>query len=614
VELFEKPSESAKDMTVIHAVTAYREEAEEARRDRLRLSRRNREAVANEQDWGHKNEGQSTEYLPKSSGAVQQWKALIKRGITGFGNWFTMDVPDDSPLTGEETRAILMEYLEDLPVSLFNMESTNIGQVLSDAAEVGMVESLMIFKIHGYKRNRPVFNFESGKTKAIKPWNLAIELIKNEDMYIDPTGRGLYKIHRVERDLIDVIRLAEQGVYDKEAVDRLVVDYKRNEEEVSARKRELKQDKTPPPNFRKRVVIDEFWGTIMDSDNKIIHENVLCSIANDTFLIRKPKKNPLWHGGDPFVIAPLIRVPHSTFHKALADDFVPLNEAQNEVFNLMLDGGISSVWGIKQLRPDYLEDPRQASDGIPQGTTLVMNESAPPDAKVLETVATGKVPQEAMAMFSVLGTEFNAAALSNEISLGRLPSKQVKATEVVESGQSQAVLLDSIIGDLEKHIEMVLKKSWLTILQNADDLDIKAIDGAVGRQGALILARMSPKERFESMGSLSYFKVKGLSSMMSKARDFEKLMAIIQSVSGNPLLLQEFHKKFSSGKIIDQMFKQMNLNPDNLTMDDEEKGRVGSDVQDADIMAQLGGEGGQSLGGGMTEAAINQEAKPTAGI
>jgi hypothetical protein len=605
-------------LSIIQAITAYREEAEEARRDRLRMSARNREAVANKQDFAHKQEGQSTEFLPKSSAAVQQWKAFIKRGITQFGDWFEMEMAEDSPLTGTEARGILMEYLDELPCSLFNNDVTNIGTLLSDGSEVAMVEAYAVFKVHGYKRTRRGIKFErgGGKAKDIKPWNLAIDLVKNESIYLDPTGRGLYKIHRVERDLIDVKRLAEQGVYDKEVVDRIVADNKRKEEEVMARKRDLKQDQTPPPSFRKRVVIDEFWGTIIDSDNNIVHENIVATVANDTYLIRKPTPNPFWHQSDPFIIMPLIRVPFSVHHKALADDFVPLNEAQNELFNLMLDGSLASVWGISQVRPAYLEDPRQVSSGIAQGTTLVMNDSAPPDAKVFEQVSTGQLPPDAMNMFSVLGGEFNGAALTNEIRLGQLPSKQVKATEVVEASQSQAVLLDSIIADTEFHISLMLKKAWLTVLQNADDLEIKAIDGAVGRQGALILARMSPKERYESMGSLSYFKVKGLSAMLTKARDFEKFMGIIQAVQGNPILLQAFFKKHSPERIIDQLFKQMNMNPKTTERSEEEMAQMAAEAQDATTMQQqgLGGQGTQSgLGGAATESAINQEIQPTAG-
>lgn len=602
---------------VVQVVKDCFKEAEESRRERMRLSKINRDANNNVQNFDHKSEGQSTEFLPRTNSAVQQFKAFIKRGLIQFGNWFDIEMPFDSPIDSKEAREILMEFLNSIPVSLFNQDSTTIAHVLSDGVEVGLLESLMIMKVHGYKRNKPQFNFEKGETEnKLEPWSLAIDLIRPEDYYPDPTGRRLYEIHRVERDLVDVVRLADQGVYDKEIVADIVMSMEKHDLESTQRKKELKQDEKPP-SFRKKVVIDEFWGTII-KDGEILHENIVCTVANDTCLIRKPIKNPFWHGGSPFIAAPLIRVPFSVWHKALADNFVPLNFAANEMFNLMLDGGLASVWGVSQVRPGWLEDSRQVSNGIPQGTTLVVNDSAPQDAKVFEQVSTGKVPQDAMAMFQVLSSEFNGAALTNEIRLGQLPSKQVRATEIVEASQSQAVLLDSIVGDIEFYVEQLLKKAWLTILQNADDIEVKAIDTSAGRRAALVLARMTDEERFKKMGDMAYFNVMGLSSLLNRARDFQKLMSINQVVEKSPGMLATWNERFSYNKLLDVMFKQMNLNPSTIEKTEEEKAQTAKDVQGAAMMQQLGltgtgkvsgGQGGESM-----SSDINQEVQSTAGL
>jgi hypothetical protein len=612
----DEPVDGVGDLTVVQAITSYREESEAARRVRMSLSKRNRNAVMNVQDWSHKEEGQSSEFIPKTSSALEIFSSFIKKAMTQFGNWYSVETSEESPLTGDQVRAILSEFLSCLPTSLFNRDHTNIAHVLSDGVKVGLTEALIIFKVHGYKTRKPMFDFEKGQNSfKIEPWNLAIDLIPPENYYPDPYGRKLYEIHRTERDLVDVVRLAEQGVYDKEVVARIQTDFARQEQEALDRKRELNQDRLPPPGFRKRIVIDEFWGTIMDSDGKIVHENVTCTVANGTYLIRKPIPNPFWHGESPFVAGPLTRVPFSVFHRALFDNAVPLNEAQNELFNLMLDGGIASVWGINQLRPQYLEDSRQVSNGIAQGTTLVMNESAPPDAKVFEQVSTGNVPPDAMAMYNLLDKEFNAAALTSDIKLGLLPTKEVKATEVVEASQSQAVTLDAIISDYEWYIQKLLKKAWITIVQNADAIDVKLVDGVAGRKAALTLARLSPEERFNAFADTCIFKVFGLSATLSRAQDFQKLMAIIQALSSNPILLQTFHKKYSEDKLINHIMKMVNLNPEQFERDEQEQAQAGNELQDAAILQQLGltGNGTQGgQGGGMT-AAINQEVSPSGG-
>jgi len=605
-------------LDVIQAVTSYREESETARRVRMRLSKRNRNAAQNIQDWTHKEEGQSSEFLPKTSSSVEQFAAFIKRGLTQFGHWFTVEAHEASPLDGGQIRAILMEFLGCLPTSLFNRDHTNISTQLSDAVKVGLLESLIIFKVHGYKTRKPTFDFEKGEQSfKIEPWSLAIDLIPPENYYPDPTGRNLYEIQRTERDLIDVIELAEQGVYDKKVVDQIRADEKRSELEVMERKRELRQEATPPPAFRKRVVIDEFWGTLMDKEGKVIHENVTCTIANETYLIRKPIPNPFWHGESPFVAAPLIRVPFSTFHKALYDDAVPLNEAMNEMFNLMLDGGIASVWGINELRPHLLEDSRQVSDGISQGTTLVMNESAGPDEHVFNQVTTGNIPPDALAMYNLLDKEYNAASKQNEIKLGLLPTKEVKATEIVEASQSQAVTLDSIVRDYEWAIEKMLKKAWITIIQNAPDIDVKMIDNSAGRKAAITMANMEPEELFNAFADTCSFKVFGMSATLSRAQDFQKLMGIIQAVSGNPILLQQFHKKYSEDKLLDQLMKMVNLNPEKFERSDEELASLAQDTQEAAQLQAAGltgsGTQGGGQGGGLT-AEINQNVAPSGGI
>ncbi len=211
-------------------------------------------------------------------------------------------------------------------------------------------------------------------------WRLCIDIVPTEDYFPDPTGRDLYEIHRVERDLHDVIDLAEQGIYDKSVVEQIDADFAKAQDEADKARR-TNQETAGVPSFRKRVVIDEFWGDLLDEDGQVMQRNIVCAMANEQYLIRPPELNPFWHGESPFVTSPLVRVPYSVWHKAIYDHASPLNFALNEMLNLILDGGISSVWGIKQLRQDWLEDPRQVANGVPQGITLSVKAEMPADMK-----------------------------------------------------------------------------------------------------------------------------------------------------------------------------------------------------------------------------------------
>ena len=174
-------------------------------------------------------------------------------------------------------------------------------------------------------------------------WRPRIDIVPTEDYYPDPTGRGLYDIHRVERDLVDVRQMADQGIYDSAVVDKIKEDFARDNDRDRRRASQRNQRETVAPGFRKRVVIDEFYGTLIDTDGNMLYRDCLCAIANEKYIIRKPETNPYWHGRCSIVAVPLIQVPHTVWGRALFDHAASLNMAMNELFNLMLDGGIAEV-------------------------------------------------------------------------------------------------------------------------------------------------------------------------------------------------------------------------------------------------------------------------------
>lgn len=613
-------------LTVIKAIERCRRQSEQAREERIRKNKKNRDLFLGRQDWTHKMEGQSKEFLPKLPVSVEQMSSFVKRGLVQHGDWFSvrLDSELEEIMQPHQVRAIMRCFLEKLWDH--NNNTADFATKISDGVKNGLLESLMIFKIHGgmmpirtfRRRVDELTGEEVPEMTEDEEWYLRIDLINLEDYYPDPTGNNLYEIHRVERDLHEVLEQAEQGLYDLETVRQLIDhDFPRPEDEK--RQEDAKdQRESVTPSFRKRVVLDEFWGTILNDDGTVAHRNVVATVANDKYLIRGPEPNPFWHQESPFVVAPLVRLPGSVFHKALYDHAADLNVALNELFNLMLDGGIASVWGVRQVRLDDLEDPGQISGGLRQGSTLAVKSSLPHGNYVVERVDSGDVPQDAMAMFEAINREYTQAALTNELKMGALPPKQVRATEVMEASQSQAVMLDGMITDLEVHMKEVLRKSWLTIVQNADSIPIDLIETVADRQVALLIMRASPAERFELFAGRCDFKVSGLSQMLSKAMDFQKLMALLQSVSMNPLLFQAFIQKFSPDKTLRHIMRVLNINPDDIQKDRDEMNETEQQMQQTMMLMQM--MNGQSQGlpgagsGDSEQASVNQEMAPRTGM
>lgn len=605
------------DADVLKIVNEYRREAEEARRDRIKLNKRNWDMYYGRQDWAHKQEGQSTEVLPKVASAVEQFSAFTKRALTQFGDWFSIDTAQNAPLDGNAARHLIKVYLDHIMVSP-NKEK-GFATILTNDIKAGLLESLLILKVHGQRKNETVYS-SKGKTLVRgtrSVWRTRIDIIPSEDYYPDPTGRGLYEIHRVERDLVDVLEMAKQGIYDKDVVASITADNERMDKD-KRRPAQRNQNLSTPPAFRKRIVIDECWGTLINLKGEVIFENGMCAIANEKYVIRKPEANPSWHGRSPILAVPIVQVPFTVWGRAVFDHASSLNQALNELFNLMLDGGIAEVWGVRQVRTDWLSDPRQVSGGIPQAATLAINENVPINGKVVESITTGSVPADAMNMFNMADREFQSASLVNDIRLGNLPQRTTKATEIIEASSNSSTMVDAIASDIETElIEPLLEMVFMNIMQNADDLAADDVVNAIGVDSAFKLSNMTAAERFTAFSG-SKFKAYGLSSTLAKARDFQKLMAMMQAIGTNPVLMQAFMSKFSSEKALTFIFKSLNIDPATIENSPEEQKTVDQRLQQVQQMAQTTGGATQQpspqAGSAGLNSEIHQNANPTGGV
>jgi hypothetical protein len=199
----------------------------------------------------------------------------------------------------------------------------------------------------------------------------------------------------------------------------------------------------------------------------------------------------------------------------------------------------------------------------------------PAGMKVLENVTEGEVPGDALEMYRTLDREYQAASMMTDLKMGFFPPRAVKATEVLEASQSQAVTLDGMVGDIERSLIVpTLEKAYLNILQHLEVLDARDVVAAIGPQAALQLARMTAPERFAALARKATFQVHGISATLGKVRDFQKTMAFMAAVSQSPVLLQAFQARFSADKMLTSIMKTLNLNPEQLEMTPEERAQA----------------------------------------
>lgn len=567
-------SPSSNDRDVVQCVINFKQEADSSRRDRMLLNRRNFDCNHLKQDWSHKQEGQSREFLPKQYEATEQIVSFLMQGLTDLDGWYDTQLSPGvkkAAITAKTVKTLLGRHLD----------KANFTSKFEETLKLGVLGSLMITKVHGRLAIKPKYvartTFSKGRAQSKlyvrneKSWGLALDPVSPENYYPDPTGRGLYEIEYIEQDLFDVqrqVRSADNpdGIYDAAAVEALAGDY--GDWMKEAEKARITGQNVPEKSFRKKVRIHEFWGTILGPTGEVLHENVVCAVANETHLIRKPEKNPFWHQKSPYIVSPIVRVALSIWHRALMDSATALNLTQNEIFNLALDNAMMAAYGIKQIRPGWLVDESEVSGGLMPGQTVRISEAAPPNAKVIERVDTAGLSPEVLAMFNIVASEGTAAGLTNEARIGGA-SKPTSATEVVESSQTLTSMLNGMVEMIEANfLRPLLERSWQVACQHVDDFDRDELEKLIGVDEAAMLLNLSPAQRFAATVNGLTYQVYGISSVLAKLKDFRRLTSLLQTIAANQILVEEFIRTYSFEKFLTEVMKALDIDVDKLKRDE----------------------------------------------
>lgn len=570
-----------------------RDESIEAKRDRMDMNKDNFDCYHLKQDWSHKIKGQSREFLAKQAMAVEQLTAFLQQGLVDTKDWFGVEAKPGvkNPLIRpDEIKLLLKDQLDKAKFPL----------LVSDAIKAGALGSLMIVKVHGKMVPKVSYETELESTenglrqKLLRLekdiWQMRVDLIRQEDYEVDPTGRGLYEIQRIWMDYHELVSLAEQypDDYDMAEIEKLQA-YSAWDQTVY-KARETGQN-VSNEMYRKAIAIDEYWGDVIEPvTGKLLHKNIVMRVANERHLVSGPRKNPFWHQMSPFIAVPIIRVPHSVWHKALMDAPTKHNRAMNELYNLQLDGGFMSVFGIKQIREDWLEDPSQVAEGVPPGITLQVNTSAPVGAKVMERVDTGTLSQESITMFNITDREFISSSLTNDVRMGNLPSRTVKATEIVASNQALTGITNGIVKNIEFGlITKILELGWMNVAQFSNDFDSDDTAALIGKERAMQIASLSPEQRFAATAMGHKFNVFGLSDTLNKINDFRKITAMLQTISGSQILSQAFAQKYDFTKLLDEILRSLDVDTKKIEIDQQPQQGFNPDMIQS-MISRLGGQ------------------------
>lgn len=565
----------------------YLARGDQAKWPRKRKNQQNWDAYMGEQDFSHKAEFQSHETTPTLAIAIEQIVGTFERALTDSDDWLAADAPGlgkpiISPTAVQE---LLLHYLQRLWTPGNRPETTHGIQVLvGDGIKRGLLEGLVIGKIYPVyvKSSRTRFGrLARAKVrdgahpayellgKEMRPeshyeMRIAIDLVDWNDYYRDPSPALNYEIHRTHRQLHE---LKGNPDYDQEAVDRLYGRASQVLEDYRSRNQMGEGYVEPDPY---EIEVYEAWGNVVDeTTGELVHENCFWTWANDEVL-RKPTPNPFNDQTSPFIVAPLIRVPGSTVHKALADHVVPMWRAANELLNLLLDQAMRAAWGVGQVRPDIMESPEEIADGIPQGYTAVLKPNVPQGHKFYERVDNGEAPQISLEGLNRVESYINEGLATPDTKLGALPSRQVKATEVVQAMQASGSLFEGMAARFEDTwLEPMFEKAWKIIVQYIPDFLEEELVQILGDRMALTLTSMSDRERWDLIANAK-FKVRGLRGVASRERTFNKYMNIANLLFTAPQALDVFGRTRSIDKFFDALLTAGGADTDRFSLEDEE--------------------------------------------
>jgi len=205
-------------------------------------------------------------------------------------------------------------------------------------------------------------------------------------------------------------------------------------------------------------------------------------------------------------------------------------------------------------------------------------------------VTTGTVPPDAIRMFGVVSQQHDSSTMVNDIRRGQLPEKEVKATEILSADQAASAFFDGLTSTVEETgLRQVVWKSWCVAMQHLEDTMTGDVQDAIGEKAALELMLLTPEERYVLFAQGASVKVFGISALITRARDFQKLMAMLQTVQQSPILLQEFMRRFSPKKVLDRIFKTLNINPSDLEMTAEEQKEMPARLRSLPLFMTLAG-------------------------
>jgi len=383
-------------------------------------------------------------------------------------------------------------------------------------------------------------------------------VVPPESIFTDPDHT--WYIEETMTTLDQVVALAEGGLFDPDAVDRLRSrDYGDTTEE-NERLTRLKLASHSNP-FRKKVKLQTYWGTILNRYGEVVLKNAQVVLANELIILNPQKlENPFWHRKAPYVELSPIKTLFRKEGKGLAESCLSLQRAINDMVNMSMDGMIYKLLKIFEIDPDRLRDPEQVKNLEPGQPILVQGGPG----KAVNEVQISDVPQGTLSELEIFRRAIQNDTGVNDFLLGGQQNRvATTATEASIRSSEGNALFEGISRVMEEGLEQSIMMVQSLMVQYWDDFSDPALQELARRYG-LPFSAQSREEKLQFIKPNMRVKVRAITAFFQKTEDLKKYIDFLGMVGKVPPIAMRLNLR----ELLDRIVRCFDFtDPDKLVID-----------------------------------------------
>lgn len=523
-------------------------------------------------DWSSKAWWQSRANIPKVRASVDRACSVFRKSLLRLRRFYQVSADTKrGKLKGQFTSALLDYWLDQ----------ENTVDELVTAMKVGLITSTSVMKIwwqtvreeslDTIDAEEPIqkFGIDVGVKKTIKTdfvtktkGRYAARAVDPFNFWVVPKTNRFACIERTYATYDEICALAEEGIYDKAQLPNIrnistsSQGIKKTQEARRAQELPTFSDK-----YIREIALYHYWGDIYNTNGRVVMPNAKFTLANKQYLLAPARPNSFYHKKAPYAVGSPYLVPFSTYNRGMVEDVYEIAKSITEISNVIFDGAMYDALKSFAIDIDQLDDPSEADNGMYPGKTWVKKgSSAPPNAKLIETVDVGKVPTEAMNALQMFKGYFQEGTYVNEWVEGQGGKGERTLGEVNIKTQSALEGLDEAARNIETSlIEPFLDLSAKTIYQFHKNYSIPRLKDEFP-EAANLLRSLTPKERYATMMGEFSFKARGLSVLIDQQQRIGEVTSLIQLLSTVPGLLDGLDRD----ELLEALIMPLNWNVEKL--------------------------------------------------